>query len=136
MQRVHFSKFNILLQKKEKKEMRNYLLTALTAFALGAGTVQLSNLTAKASNEQVKQVIISKQFLSSNPVLLGIWNNVKSAVCPLVDIQENWEPGTCTVENGTVVSITKNSSVEEGVAMDNVVVSFSFDGVWAKGEPE
>lgn len=107
--------------------LRAYLLGVATAAGLASGTIVLTDLAAADTFPQPKQVVVSSAYANSVPAINNIWTQVKGAMCPKAEEEAGLTPGTCSIEEGTVLSLTRRATET------TVVVSFSFAGTWTKG---
>ena len=109
---------------------RSYLLLPATLAGMLAGGAIGAGVTAKASLPLVKQEVVTASYPNSNAVIAGIWTNVDAALCPAAEAALGLQAGECTIEPGTVLSLTR------GATETAVSVSFSFAGTYVKGQPQ
>lgn len=109
---------------------KSYLLTAVTAAALGAGTVALTDLQDASATALKRKVTVSKSVPNNNQAITDIWSKVASALCADAEAKAGLSAGDCAVEPGAVVSFTRDATET------HVSASFAFDGTWVKGSPQ
>ena len=107
--------------------LRAYLLGILTASGLAGGSIALTELAAADTFPQPKQVVVSASYSNALPAVSSIWLQVETAMCPKAETEGGFTSGSCSIEEGTVVSLTRGK--EETL----VVTSFNFSGSWTKG---
>ena len=111
--------------------MKAHLITATTAMALGiGGTLATNGITASAAVPLTHHVSVSKTVSNDNAVVSAIWTRVATAMCPEAENESGFDSGSCSVEPGTVVSLTR------GEADTHVSVTFAFASTLVKGAPQ
>jgi hypothetical protein len=116
--------------------MKNYLLKSSTAIALlGIGGITGAGLTARAGWADTEKVHVVADFPEAS--IAPIWTKVDAAGCPLAvaEMQKKspeFSLSDCSVEEGTVLSITKGPTGGQ----DHVEIDFAFAVTTSKGSPE
>ena len=108
---------------------RSHLITAATALSLGLGLGALGINEVMAADYS-RRVSVERSFPNSNGVITSIWNQVDAALCPDAEAAADLDPGTCSVETGTVISFTR------GATRTGVSANFKFAGSWVLGSPQ
>ena len=105
---------------------RNYLLTAATAFALGAGTTELADLSDAFAAPAKREFTVSREIPATNAQLAQIKTRIETAMCPEIEAKHGILSNECALEDGSVTSIVWGDPTR-------VTTAFDFDGIWTKG---
>lgn len=110
--------------------MRAYLLTPAT-FALGvaAGATGYATLPDAAAAALERFVTVGLEVPAANGAAATLRGQIEAVTCALIEAQHGIPDEDCSVEAGSVTSITWG---------DPVVVSHTarFAGTWTQGEPQ
>ena len=112
---------------------KRYLLTAATAFALGAGTVQLADLDAHASEPQTRPAQGSAVYtVAQASAATGL--QMANAACDNIDAQLGLTGvDSCTIADLTSFCLFFNDSENPG--MVKLVGNASLAGEWTRAAP-
>jgi hypothetical protein len=109
--------------------MNKYLLTAATAFALGAGTMQVADLTAVAATPLSKNLVVEKELGAAAKQAVEAW--VANNTC--AEVNSTLSGDNCAVP-GDVHNVCIEWSRDKTVA--KVYAHYKLTGTWVWGEPE
>lgn len=117
------------------KPMKTHLITATTAMALGiAGTLATGGVVLVDAAPMDRKVTVSREIPSNDIATLECRAGVAAVMCADIEAKAGLSPGSCRIEEGSVLSITFGDGTS--ATTDSLSFTAKLSGTWVHGPPQ